>query len=30
VQTTIVKICTGSPKTAPNEQVCAHQRSYRK
>jgi len=26
----IVKLRTGSPKTARNEQVCAHQKSYRK
>jgi len=29
-QTAIVKIRIGSPKTARNEQVCAHQKSYRK
>jgi len=28
--TAIVKIHIGSPKTARNEQVCAHQKSYRK
>ena len=27
-QTAIVKFCIGSPKTAQNEQVCAHQRSH--
>jgi len=26
----IVKLRIGSPKTARNEQVCAHQKSYRK
>ena len=29
-QTAIVKIRIGSPKTARNEQVCVHQKSYRK
>ena len=29
-QTAIVKFRIGSPKTAGNEQVCAHQKSYRK
>ena len=29
-QTAIVKVHIGSPKTARNEQVCAHQKSYRK
>jgi len=29
-QTAIVKLRTGSSKTARNEQVCAHQKSYRK
>ena len=28
-QTASVKFRTGSPKTARNEQVCAHQKSYR-
>jgi len=28
--TASVKFRTGSPKTARNEQVCAHQKSYRK
>jgi len=28
--TAIVKFRTGSPKTARNEQVCAHQKSYKK
>jgi len=28
--TAIVKLRTGSPKTAWNEQVCAHQKSHRK
>ena len=27
---TVVKVRIGSPKTARNEQVCAHQKSYRK
>jgi len=26
----IVKLCTGSPKMARNEEVRAHQKSYRK
>jgi len=26
----IVKFCIWSPKMARNEQVCAHQKSYRK
>jgi len=30
VQTAIVKFRIDSPKTARNEQVCAHQKSYRK
>jgi len=30
VLTAIVKLCTGSPKTAWNEQVCVHQKPYRK
>jgi len=30
VQTAIVKIRMGSPTMARNEQVCAHQKSYRK
>jgi len=30
VQTASVKFRMGSPKTARNEQVCAHQKSYRK
>jgi len=30
VLTASIKICIGSPKTARNEQVCAHQKSYRK
>jgi len=29
-QTAIVKFRIGSPKTARNEQVCAHQKSYKK
>jgi len=29
-QTAIVKVRIGSPKTARNEQVCAHQMSYSK
>jgi len=28
--TAIVKLRTGSPKIIRNEQVCAHQKSYRK
>jgi len=28
--TAFVKLRTGCPKTAGNEQVCAHQKSYRK
>jgi len=28
--TASVKVRIGSPKTARNEQVCAHQKSYRK
>jgi len=28
--TASVKLRIGSPKTARNEQVCAHQKSYRK
>jgi len=30
MQTAIVKIRIGSPKTARDERVCAHQKSYRK
>jgi len=29
-QTAIVKVRMGSPKTARNEQVCVHQKCYRK
>jgi len=29
-QTAIAKLRIGSPKTARNEQDCAHQKSYRK
>jgi len=29
-ETEIVKFRIGSPKTARNEEVCAHQKSYRK
>jgi len=30
VLTASVEVRIGSPKTARNEQVCAHQKSYRK